>query len=226
MIDVLYDGWGKDNTSFDTMRMLAPEPERTLGKAAVRGEYLKCVAVQDFHVNTFTVYSPFSARFKFDREANKIDAYGDNVINTARFTENGVEIQLFPQYVFRTTESVVIQLLPPLLTPPRSDAFVTPGEYDISRWLRPLNTSFMIPDGVTEFEIKEGEPLYSVRFITPNNEPVKLVRRALENEEIKLANACTNVTYVKLGLSLNSLYALYDNFKASFKKSKCPFHRK
>ena len=53
MIEVLYDGWGKDNTSFDTMRMLAPEPERTLGKAAVRGEYLKCVAVQDFHINAF-----------------------------------------------------------------------------------------------------------------------------------------------------------------------------
>lgn len=228
MVEVLYDGWGKGGTNtFDTMRMLAPDPERTLGKVGARGLYLTCTAIQDFHVNAFTVYSPFSAKFKFDRANNKIDSYGDNIVNTAKYNEDGsVELQLFPQYVFRAVKPVTIQLLPPLLVPTRADAFVTPGEFDISRWIRPLNTAFIIPAGVTEFEIKEGEPLFSLRFVTANNEPVKLVRQAMSDDEQRLSNACANVTYVKVGTKLAKLYEYFDRFKASMKPSKCPFHRK
>lgn len=228
MLEILYDGWGKEgHNTFDSIRMLAPEPQRSLANVEARGEFLKCVAVQDFHVNAFTVYSPFSAKFTFDRANNKIDIVGDNHLNTAKYNEDGdVELQLFPQYVFRTTAPVMMQLLPPVLATNRNDAFVVPGEFDISRWIRPLNTAFIVPKHVDVFEIKEGEPLFSIRFITPNNEPVKLIRQALTGEEINLAKACTNITYVKLGLSLSSLYELFDNFKKSFKKSKCPFHRK
>lgn len=228
MIEVLYDGWGKEGqNTFDSTRMLAPEPQRSLGNVGARGEYLKCVAMQDFHVNCFTVYSPFSAKFKFDRANNKIDMFGDNNLNTARYNEDGdVELQLFPQYVFRSTKPVLVQLLPPMLTTPIQNAFVVPGEFDISRWLRPLNTAFIVPKHVEEFEIKEGDPLFSVRFVTSNNEPVKLTRQALAGDEIALAKACTNITYVKLGFSLSALYELFDSFKASFKKTKCPFHRR
>jgi len=229
MIKVLYDGWGKGGTNtFETMRMFAPDPVRSLGKVEARGLFLQCTAVQDFHVNAFTVYSPFSVKFKFDRANNKIDSFGDSIINTAKYGEDGsVELQLFPQYVFRASESVVMQLLPPLLTTCRSDAFVTPGEFDISRWYRPLNSAFIIPANVDEFEIKEGEPLFSLRFVTPNNEPVKLVRQAMSEEEQRLSNACANVTYVKMGTKLAKLYEYFDRFKASMKKpSKCPFHRK
>lgn len=227
MVEVLYDGWGKDGVNtFDSMRMLAPEPKRSLASVAARGDYLKCVAMQDFHINAFTVYSPFDVKFKFDRANNKVDIFGDNNVNTAKFNSDGdVEIQLYPQYVFRSTESVLMQLLPPLLTPARSDAFVVPGEFDISKWIRPLNIAFIIPKHIDEFEIKEGEALFSIRFVTQDNEAVKLTRQALSNEEVTLAKACTNITYVKLGLSLKALYELFTRFKASLKPSKCPFHR-
>lgn len=226
MVEVLYDGWGKEGANtFDTMRMLAPDPQRSLANVAARGEYLKCVAMQDFHINAFTVYSPFDVKFKFDRAANKIDVFGDNNVNTARFNADGdVEIQLYPQYVFRSAEPVLMQLLPPLLTPARSDAFVVPGEFDISKWMRPLNIAFIVPKHVDEFEIKEGEPLFSIRFVTENNKPIKLIRQALTAEEITLVRACTNITYVKLGLSLKALYSLYTKFKASLSGKRCPFH--
>lgn len=231
MINILYDGWGNSSTNtFDTMRLFAPDPKHSLGCATARGNYLSCIAIQDFHLNGYTVFSPFSATIKFDRQRNHVDIIGDNIINTVKFNpDSSVELQLYPQYVFRSTESVNIQLLPPLLVPPRSDAVVTAGEFDISRWYRPLHTAFIIPANIDVFEIMEGDPLFSVRFVTKNNEPVKLVRQALTDNETHLVNACANVTYVKTGSKLSNLYQYFERFKQSLankKPSKCPFHKR
>lgn len=231
MIDIYYDGWGNSSTNvFETMRMLSPDPVRSLGQASMRGDYLTCIAIQDFHVNAFTVFSPFSATIKLDRAKHKVDVVGDNILNTVKFYPDGsAEIQLFPQYIFRSDTSVTMQMLPPLLVPPRNDSIIAAGEFDISRWYRPLNTAFIVPSTVEEFVIKEGDPLFSIRFVTKGNEPVKLVRKALTQDEEKLSKACANLTYVKMGSKLSKLYEYFEIFKGSFGKntrSRCPFHKK
>lgn len=228
MIEIYYDGHGDLNSSnYQTQKLFAHEPVRTLGLAASRGNYLSCVSIQDYHLNTFTVLSPYATTIKIDRANNKVELDGDNNVASLKFYEDGVtELQLHPQYIFRAEESVIVQLLPPLLTPPRVDFFIPAGEYDISKWIRPVQMPMIIAPDVTEIKIKENEPLFSLRFITKNNQPVKLVRKSLTDDELKLANACMNVTNVKLGTPLAKLYQYFDIFKGSFanKKGKCPFH--
>ena len=230
MINILYDGWGNSSTNtFDTLRLFAPDPKHSLGCASARGNYLSCIAIQDYHLNAYTVFSPFTSTIKFDRAQNRVDVIGDNILNTVKFNPDlSVELQLYPQYVFRSDTPVNIQLLPPLLVPPRSDAVVTAGEFDISQWYRPLHTAFIIPKEIDVFEIREGDPLFSVRFATKNNEPVKLTRQTLSETEHHLVNACANVTYIKTGSKLANLYQYFRTFKQSLNRktqSRCPFHK-
>lgn len=221
MIKVLFDGYGSE-----TLKLLSPDPIRALGKAEGRGRHLTCTALQDFHLNVFTVYSPFNLTIKLNRESNNIHIDGDNVLHKAEYSEDGTaEIQLYPQYVLRASESVLVQLLPPLLSVNKLPAYVASGEFDISKWYRPINTAFIVPKDVTELTIKEGDPLFSLRFVTKNNEPVKLERQALNQEEKILVDACMNVTNYKLGSKLSKLYELFANFRQSLKPKKCPFHR-
>lgn len=221
MLEVLYDGYGNE-----TLKLLSPDPIRSLGKADAHGRHLKCTALQDFHINVFTVYSPFTFTVKFNREQNNVHVDGDNVLHKAEYNPDGsAEIQLYPQYVLRSSESVLVQLLPPLLSVNKLPAYVASGEYDISKWYRPVNTAFIVPKDVTELTIKEGDPLFSLRFVTKDNEPVKLIRQALSKEEETLVNACMNVTNYKLGTKLSKLYELFGKFRQSLKPKKCPFHR-
>lgn len=220
MIEILYDGHGSE-----ALKLLSNEPIRALGKTNSRGRHLTCTALQDFHVNVFTVFSPFSAKIKINREKNKIDVVGDNILHKATFNPDGsLELQLYPQYILRASESVLVQLLPPLLVEFKYPAYVASGEFDISKWIRPINTAFIVSKDANVLEIKEGDPLFSLRFVTKDNEPVKLKRQALSDIELKLVDACSNVTNYKIGNKLSKLYELFDSFKKSLTKKKCPFH--
>lgn len=228
MIEIYYDAWADPKlTNRETMQLLTPDPEHALGSAETRGRHLTCPAVQDFHKNAFTVFSPFTVTYTFDRARNNVDIQGDQNFMKAEFTESGsIELQTYPQYIFRTRHSVMIQMLPPLLQVPVHPSYVASGEFDISQWVRPVNAAFIIPKGIDKITINKGDPLFSIRFITRNNEPVRLIRRALDAEEETLANACMNVTNIQLGNPLSKLYDYFRRFKASKKTGKCPFHHK
>lgn len=228
MIEILYDAWADPKlTNKETMQLLTPDPEHALGSAQTRGRHLTCPAVQDFHRNAFTVFSPFTVTYKFNRAINHVQIDGDQNFMKAEFTESGsVELQTYPQYIFRTNSPVVIQMLPPLLQVPVHPSYVASGEFEINQWVRPVNASFIIPKDIDQITITKGDPLFSIRFVTKNNEPVKLVRRALSSEEESLANACMNITNIQLGNPLSKLYEYFKRFKASKKTSKCPFHHK
>jgi hypothetical protein len=84
----------------------------------------------------------------------------------------------------------------------------------------------VIPNGVDELNIREGDPLFSLRFVTKNNEPVRLIRKGLDQHEIDLTMACTAVTSVRdSGNRLPQLYEYFERLKKAWKPSKCPFRR-
>lgn len=228
MIEIYYDAWADPKlTNKETMQLLTPDPEHALGSAQTRGKHLTCPAVQDFHRNAFTVFSPFTVTYKFNRATRNVEITGDKNFMQAEFTETGsIELQTYPQYIFRTNKSVIAQMLPPLLQVPVHPSYVAAGEFDISQWVRPVNAAFIIPNNIDTITINKGDPLFSIRFVTKNNEPVKLVRRALSKQEEDLANACMNVTNIQLGNPLSKLYEYFKRFRTSKKSGKCPFHHK
>lgn len=212
MKTIYYTSYGKE-----TMELFAPEIKRSLGSAA-RGLYLECPAVKDFNKNVFTVFSPFNVKFTFNRETNNIHITGDNVLIKAQYASDGsVEIQFYPQLIFRSDEKVMLQLLPPVLTNVVHQGYVPTGEYDISRWLRPVHAALIVPNTVNELEIKEGDALFSLRFAT--DESVKLVKKDLTAKEEKLTKACEGVSDVKRGNKLETLYRLFDIMRGK----RCPF---
>lgn len=212
MIKINYSFYGKE-----TMELFAPRIERSLGQAS-RGLYLECPAVKDFNKNVFTVYSPFNIKFKFNRDSNNINITGDNVLIKAQYASDGsAEIQFYPQLIFRSEEKVMLQLLPPVLTNVVHQGYVPTGEYDISKWLRPVHAALIVPKTVDEIEIKEGDALFSLRFAT--DESVKLVYKELTEQEQKLTKACEGVSDVKRGNKLETLYRLYDIMRGR----RCPF---
>lgn len=229
MIKIRYDGFGNMGSQLKpTMQLFSPEPVRALGRA-LRGRYLKCLAVQEFNVNTFTVYSPFDVTYTFDRENKRVSHAGDNVLGKCDFYDDGtIELQTMPQYMFIADQDVLLQQLPPLLTAPVHGTYVTAGEFNIHKWYRPINSTFIVGPNIDKLEIREGDPLFSLRFVTPNNEPVKLVRDAMTQDELTLITACLGVTSVKLGNSFQNLYANFIRLKDSIikPKGKCPFRRK
>jgi hypothetical protein len=227
MIDVLFDGWGNLGApNMKAMQLFTPDPIRAMSMAP-QARFRKCSAYKVFNLNTFTVFSPFSVHYKFDREKKSVSHHGDNIMGKYDFYDDGtIELQTMPQYMFRAKESVLMQQLPPLMQLPVHPSYVVPGEFDISKWYRPINSTFVIPAGINELNIREGDPLFSLRFVTKDNEPVKLIRKGLDQHEIDLTMACTAVTSVRdSGNRLPQLYEYFERLKRAWKPSKCPFRR-
>lgn len=227
MIEVLFDGWGNlGSPLMKSMQLFTPDPVRAVSLAP-QARFRKCSAYKVFNTNTFTVFSPFSVHYKFDRENKQVSHHGDNIMGKYDFYDDGtIELQTMPQYMFRAKKSVLMQQLPPLMQIPVHPSYVIPGEFDISKWYRPINSTFVIPAGVNELNIMEGDPLFSLRFVTPDNEPVKLVRKGLDQLEIDLVSACVAVTGVReSGNRLPQLYEYFERLKKAWTPSKCPFRR-
>lgn len=183
--------------------------------------FTKCPAVTDFFKNTWVFRSPIDLNIDIEVNDDYSKVYCDNVdqeffnlmidIRFLNDSEKGISpyplIGIDFLNTFTCNESLTIQALPAFLhySDFTSKATIIPGEYDISKWVRPVEIVFETKSKQERIEIKKGDALCYYKFLTSDN--VKLTQDETPWEEIV---ACNNIRKNDL---FRPLKERYEGFK-------------
>ena len=135
-----------------------------------------CPAVQSFLKNVYYICSPIDFSIVRDEQG------GFSIINSRNpeldlssflfvrypeqeLLENQPMITIHLQYVFvNQKDNVEMQVFDAPLT--QLPLINMPGEFNISKWIRPTNFCFFLDPFVQQLNIKRGDPLYAIKFKT------------------------------------------------------------
>jgi hypothetical protein len=217
-----------------------PEPvfKHIISQRDGDAEYLKCPSFQKYYSTTFLIRSPVDLELKIEK-----DAEGRKILTTKNFNQEFYNDHIFPRmaqnkvfsmfslefsYVFYSKNSVILEMIPANMekTSFIQNTNLIPGEFDISKWIRPVSPAFEIVDDSQILSISRGDPLYYIRFRT--DKKVNLVRIEQDDTIEKVEKACARL---KFFVPKNNLEENYEAAKSMInlykdklvKKRNCPF---
>jgi hypothetical protein len=220
------------------------EPEPVLKHmVSERGErnkdtsFLRCPAFIDYYKNTFLMRAPVDLTITLGEDGHlQTQQYDQDFYNfhvTERFEPGDKHITISVEFmnIFLSEESVLMQQLPAVLEHNESlkNIHLIGGQFDISKWVRPLTFAFEIHDITKGVHIKRGDPLYYIKFVT--DEKVELVRQELTPELVKVYSGCTRLKEFIPNNTMEQNYGLLAPYlkvvkdKLFPKRSKCPFSK-
>ena len=118
---------------------------------------------------------------------------------------------------FTCNESLKIQTFPAFLhyNDFTNKTALVPGEYDISRWVRPVEMVFEIKNKIEKISIKKGDALYYFKFLDETN--VKLQSNSVPWKDIVACNEIRNANKFR---PLKERYISYEQWKKDGNKNK------
>lgn len=206
------------------------EPESLLQFVAKNSKdlnLLKCPSVRDYLQNTFIIKSPLDFTIKITDDKIKVvnnkqnykepyELYDLNMIAEYRSPEKGILYNTncidvgFQYYFINKNNNVIMENLDvPLWF---NKVTNVPGQFNISKWVRPTNFTFFTDR--SEISFKRGEPLYAVRFIIKNQDKVKLKKITDLDRINKISlyqHQSTSIKRFLPNLSLNSVYKMFES---------------
>lgn len=169
-----------------------------------------CPAVTGYLKNTFYICSPLDLSIvRNDNGSFNLINSRDPTIDMSSFLLVGYPdtellddrpvITILLQYTFiNNDDDITMEVIdPPLTNLPLTNI---PGEFNISKWIRPTNFCFFIDPHVKQLDINRGDPLYAVRFRSKKNKNVKLTQVLDEARRVQI------LTEQKKALSLKKFY--------------------
>ncbi len=187
--------------------------------------FLRCPAHTDFMKNTFVFKAPFDINLNISVKNDIVNVFSNNIpqrlfqkIIDFRFlnlTESGkspypiLGIDLLN--AFTCSESILMSVMPAFMhyNDFTSKTCVIPGEYDISKWTRPVECVFELKDCNQEINIKKGDALSYFRF-RQGEESVKLVKAKMPWSEI---DTCAKLRSEAPFKPLSHRYKSLEDFK-------------
>ena len=201
-------------------------------------EYLKCPAFQQYYANTFVIRSPVDLELKIEKNSD-----GKKILVTKDFNQNFYNDHIFPRlaqntvfsmfslefsYIFYSENSVTLEMLPANMekTTFIKNTNLIPGEFDISKWIRPVSPAFEIVNDLEVLSISRGDPLFYVRF--KSDKKINLIRVEQDNIIESLEKACSRLKFFVPKNSLEENYkaaqSMINLYKLKLFRKKCPFH--
>jgi hypothetical protein len=179
-------------------------------------EYLTCPAFLEYYKNAFVFRSPIDMVITVINGTVSLES---NKVCISRAKQNGVFSTLVVdiQTLFLTEESVTVEQLPAAMESTLPLFRIIPGEFNIGKWIRPVTFSFEIVDNTQSLIIKRGDPLFYVRFRTPDNKKIKLVRTKETSNIRDLATICVHQKYKTPNNTLE------ENYSVAQELGVCPF---
>jgi hypothetical protein len=215
----------KDLEIFSPLNVVTQKPKpltNLLFKERGGAKYLDCPAVSDAIKNIFVITAPFDLAVKIDREADVMttDRYGQHFYDVCTIFRNKdtpltnpALLTLPPQLLFYSKEPVIARTtdVPIIISSSAVNTRLIPGQYDISKWVRPMDWTFELING-NEVFMKRGDPLFAITFNTRDNLPVKLTQVDFTQDLFLTAASLTGVkTYIPK-LKLKQAYEIAKDF--------------
>ena len=177
-------------------------------------DFFACPAFHKHSANTFVVRSTIDAHVGIRPEGfAALDEHSKTTGQMFSFmhpTRKGYRTVLFDhRMLFFSERPLTLATYPAYLhrTDVQTKLCYVPAAYDISRWLRPLQGTYEVPDGVDSVRIREADPLYYVKFETPDK--VRLRRFQTVPEILAITHGCV---HYKLFRPRSSLERVYEAF--------------
>lgn len=194
--------------------------------------YLKCPAHTDFLKNTFVFCAPFDLTIdlEINQDNNLVQIYCpnisqeifDSIIDTRMLFDHNRGKSPYPILgidwltIFTSRESMTMQWLPAFMhhTDFTEKTTVVPGEYDISKWTRPIELMFEIKKHKENIIIKKNDPIAYIKFLS--EDVVKLTKECTPWNEIAECDEIVNAN------KFRPLKERYDAL-AEVRRKKCPY---
>jgi hypothetical protein len=225
---------------FDNVDIAFDEPTPFLKDFFISREaptYFQCYGFLDYCKNIYIIKAPCDFTLTVDRGIKYVNVLGiTQETYMSYFNNRGEEsadndpylFTALPSYTMYSDEDVMAEAIPMFLhkTPHLDNVRLIPGTYNIGKWIRPLDFSGELLDSTLPLVIKRGDPLFCVRFVTPNNEKVELERVMYSGKLEQVAKACATTKHMVPKQPLNKLYEMAEPLMQLLgfqKKSKCPF---
>ena len=186
--------------------------------------FMRCPAVTDSFKNTWVFNSPMDLNIDVDVNEEYSNVYCDNVdqeffdlmIDIRFLNKSEAGISPYPLIgidflnTFMCDESLILQTLPAFLhyNDFTNKATTVPGEYDISKWVRPVELVFEVKNKHERISIKKGDALCYFRFLTEDT--VKLQQSATPWKEVVI---CNDIRNANLNRPLSERYKSYNDIK-------------
>lgn len=231
-VEVFWSPW-VDNVSAETAWAstvyLPPVPLLGLAHGTVQNtgnSLFKCPAVKGLIKNDFVIKSPFDLTLTFDQTTATVstDNYGqefyNNYVNNRSIPNGPIILTIPPRYVFFSKDDVQMMSmdLPIISSNSSKNIKIIPGKFDISKWCRPIDFTFTVVDPLLPVILKAEEPLWAVRFYTPNNVPVKLTQFELTPDIINKVGSMVTLKKFRKFLPLEKCYELAAGVMQQLKK--------
>lgn len=229
--------WCNHRTNFygaDGIELLTIEPVSVFKyyPEMATANYRKCPAHQNQFKNTYVVCSPIDIEVEINKEENWCNIIDPPNIPKEVFNPRFREEQQspYPMFTFRMNRllfmpedpsvDVYVEQLDPILEWDRDHNIrIIEGNFNISKWTRPLEASFEQRTKNMTVKFKRGQPMYYVRLSTNNPDDIVSLNRVEMTEEIfKDADRCLQVKEFAPNKKLQFLYDLRTQFIKSFKK--------
>jgi hypothetical protein len=214
----------------DLFKRDSREMGRELAKGGLNG-HLKCPAFKDFFYNCYVLLFPYDLSLRFDPETQSFTILDSSVsLNSEmilvrwgqQYVDTRVVISLNPYMLFDVAVDILLEVGPAFLhaTEPRLRRLrPIPGAFNIGRWFRPIDFTFELDLSDGDVELRKGDPLLYLRFITPSNESIKLYQQPFNEEYSFRALECAEIARNKSNpgnnaAQLNKYYQALDKVKS------------
>ena len=193
--------------------------------------YLKCPAHTDFLRNMWVFCAPFDLTLEIEvnPDSDMVRVHCENIsqeifesIIDTRFLHKTEQAKNpYPLlgidwlYVFACEEPLMMQVFPAFMHKNEftDKTTVIPGEYDVGRWTRPVETVFEIRSNREQIVITKGDAISYVKF--SSDDQIKMIKSAIPWDEIAQCNDIRNADLFRpLAERYNSL--------ADAKTAACP----
>ena len=170
---------GSDDSTLASLELLEETHPTNIG--LLGGSLKRCPSVRGYHMNTFEVKCPFDLEWTVSHTSEgvfcEVSENTTQLANILLIDEQGTncQVKLRPMWSFisDTPNTIILQHTNGIDTNPQ----IVSGMFDIYNWPdRAISIGYSITKKEQTFKLKRGEPWYRVTFITPDLEPVKLIK--------------------------------------------------
>jgi hypothetical protein len=176
------------------------------------GNYRSCAALTPMLKNTYAFVHPLTHNVNIsgDLISPEIRAEFDAWIPRNSPLRNRYALDYDFGWLFFSEESLKIKITPPYFhnTSANKGGFLASGTFDISKWFRPVNLTYILWENQNNLTVTEGEPAIYIEFLTDK----KVILKQFEciEEITSISNQTVDVS--NLAMNKKSLEYRYERF--------------
>lgn len=177
--------------------------------------YVRCPAFTDTVKNTYALRFPFSFRLKIDQSTGGVESDAPELVKTYFIppTDKSGIIQIQLGTLFFADKSCIASQMHPYLhnNTLTQQCNVLQGEYNIGKWLRPINLAFVVNSTKKDIilDFKRGDIYSYIRFFT--DEKIKMTEFELTDDIQEIVSRCLSLKFCKTGGNM-PLQEVYSSF--------------